>query len=499
MTRHHSIVRHFGERQRERLMSLFRALGTHNIHEREAARGHIDALLREHGKTWGDLIELLGGNPAVIDADIACNIAALGAGDVDTRDDARRTIDDLLACHRQNWNDLADALSDSAPAAWATNPGRGDPPRVNPLALVHHLLGEYVALQPHEYVAVALWVLHTHVFDRFMVTPRLALRSPVADCGKTTLLDILARLVARPEKFDAITTAALFRLIDQGRPTLLIDEADNLGLALQPNGRLRAVFNSGHRQGGTIAISERSATRKYTTFAPLALALPDMRGLPRTLNSRSISLALERSQRKLKRFDALHPDFALDAAYDHILLWRRDVELNPDPELPAGLRNRFADNWRPLIAIADSLGWGEQAREAMIAFAREHQDADAKILLLSDIRRVFDAHNVNRIASKVLLAALHVLDEAEWCEFRGTRGDQQPHKLKDTELANMLRDFAIRPRSIWPSHRTPTTKATKGYRRAWFEDAWRRYCGDDGTASHTNNIRSSRAAGDGTA
>jgi hypothetical protein len=43
-----------------------------------------------------------------------------------------------------------------------------------------------------------------------------------------------------------------------------------------------------------------------------------------------------------------------------VLLWRRDVELKSDPDMP--LRNRMADNWRPLISIADTLGWGEQAR-----------------------------------------------------------------------------------------------------------------------------------------
>jgi hypothetical protein len=127
--------------------------------------------------------------------------------------------------------------------------------------LVHHLLGEYVGLrEQHEYVTVALWVLHTYVFNRFMVTPRLALRSPVAACGKSTLMDILARLTARPAKFDSITTAVIYRLIDETHPTLLIDEADNLGLVLQPNGKLRAVFNSGHHNGGTVAICERGAT-----------------------------------------------------------------------------------------------------------------------------------------------------------------------------------------------------------------------------------------------
>ena len=305
-------------------------------------------------------------------------------------------------------------------------------------------------------------VAHSHIYDSFMVTPRLALRSPVADCGKTTLLDVLARLTARPAKFDAITTAAIYRLIDETHPTLLIDEADNLNLALQPNGRLRAVFNSGHRNGGTVAISERGTPRKFSTFAPLALALPEMRGLPRTLNSRAISITMERSQRTLRRFDVNHPDPALDAAYLQIFLWRREVQLNPAPEMPAGIGNRFADNWRPLISIADSLGWGEKAREAMMVFASEYQDADAKILLLTDIRKVFDACGLDRLPSRNMLDALNALDGCEWSEFSGARGDQQPHKLRNSELASMLREFRIRTHTIWPPNRTANSKSARG-------------------------------------
>jgi hypothetical protein len=350
-------------------------------------------------------------------------------------------------------------------------------------------------MKPHEYVAVALWALHTHIYDRFMVTPRLALRSPVADFGKTTLLDILSRLTARPAKFDAITTAALYRLIDQTHPTLLIDEADNFGLALQPNGRLRAVFNSGHRSGGTVAISERGSVHKFATFSPLALALPEMRGLPRTLDSRCITITMKRSRHQLRRFDVNQPDHALDAAYQQILLWRREVELNSAPELPTALRNRFADNWRPLISIADCLGWGDRAREALVIFAREYHDADVKILLLGDIRKVFDMRRVDCLPTKTLLEALYDVDEAEWSEFCGVRGDQPPHKLKETELARMLRDFAIGSRTIWPPNRTSKNKSFKGYRRSQFEETWVQYCADDGTASHGSNIKSLRRVG----
>ena len=492
-----AIQRRFGDRERVRLGKLFRQIGTDNVHESEAARSRIDSLLREFGKTWADLIQLLGGTAVNIDADLARNIAALRSSDLDVRAEARRSIADLLARHRKNWNDLADVLCASSSAAWASKAAADDPKSVNPLDLVHYLLEQYVALEPHQYVAVSLWALHTHVFDRFMVTPRLALCSPVADCGKTTLIDILSRLTARAEKFDAITTAALYRLIDETHPTLLIDEADNLGIGLRLNGRLRAVFNSGHRNGGTLAISERGMSRKFSTFSPMASALPEMRGLPRTLNSRSISIRMERSQRKLERFDANHPDPALDAAYLQIFLWRQGVELNPDPEMPARMRNRLRDNWRPLISIADALGWGERARETMLKFAREFQDADAKILLLTDIRKVFDDCGLDRLSSEALLHALRAL-EAEWCEFRGARGDQQPHKIRATELATMLRDFAIRPHSIWPPNRTSETKSSKGYRRSQFEEAWARYCSDDDTPSGTSNITRLRVASDGT-
>ncbi|MHC2661695.1 DUF3631 domain-containing protein [Bradyrhizobium diazoefficiens] len=492
-----SLQRLFDLHARARLRKLFAALGTDNAHESATARERIDALLREHGRHWSDVIELLGGDVDVLLDDLVRDIAGLGAADPAARARARRAIDDLLVRERKTWNDLVAALSGSH-EAWACKPQQPDPDRVNPLALILHLLGDYVALAPHQLVAVSLWALHTFVYAQFAVTPRLVLRSPTAGAGKTVLLDLLSTLVPKPEKFDAITTAALIRTIDQMHPTVLIDEADNMNIALQPNGRLRAIFNSGHRQGGTDAISERGTVRKFSTFAPLALALPEMvHGLPRTLNSRSITIGMERSPRQLKRYDPVAPNPALTAAYLQAYLWAHDpaLELNRDPEMPV-MGNRFADNWRPLIAIADALGYGEEARDAMMIFAREFRDADVKIILLADIRRIFDAQGGDRLPSAVLLAALHGLDDAEWQEFQGARGEQQPHKLRAGELAGMLRDFGIKSRTIWPHDRTAESKSSKGYLAVQFEDAWRRYCGDagGGTAAQSNVVKITRAA-----
>src|SRR5215831_2130859 len=494
-----NLQRQFDDKKREQLAKLFRALGTDNPHEAEAARGRIDSLLREYGKSWNEVIELLGG--AAIRADLARDITALGSSDPDERVKARRNILDLLARHRKSWNDLVNVLCAASHEAWACDPLGDDPPRVNPLALVDYLLREYLELREHEYVALALWVLHSHVYEQFEHTPRLVLRSPIHGCGKTTLLKVLAKLTARGKRFDWITTADLVRRIDETHLTALLDEVHNLGLELRGNGRLRAVFNSGHAQGGTGSLREDRESREYSTFAPLGLALPiAFGGLPDELNSRSITIALERyaGGRKLKRFDSKHPDAALDAAYAQILLWRREVELDPDPEMPVGLGiNRIADNWRPLLSIADALGWGKRARAAMVIFAREQWDADLRAALLSDIRKAFATRGVDWLWTKTLLEALHDLDGAGWSHFCGVDHNKQPHALTDGDLALMLKPFRIGPRTIWPKNRTPESSSSKGYRRAQFEDAWRAYCAEDGTASHTSNIRSLRGAGGG--
>ena len=89
-----TIARRFGDRERERLIKLFRALGTDNAHEAEAARSRIDSLLREFGNTWADLIQLLGGT---IHPDLAHDIVALGSRNPDERSTARCNIAELLA------------------------------------------------------------------------------------------------------------------------------------------------------------------------------------------------------------------------------------------------------------------------------------------------------------------------------------------------------------------------------------------------------------------
>jgi hypothetical protein len=89
------------------------------------------------------------------------------------------------------------------------------------------LIRRHVVLNNHQGRAIALWVVHTHTFRLFEISPRLKLQSPEPGCGKTTLLDILRCTVQNPLLTAHATAAAVFCAIADDPPTLLMDEADN--------------------------------------------------------------------------------------------------------------------------------------------------------------------------------------------------------------------------------------------------------------------------------
>ena len=105
-------------------------------------------------------------------------------------------------------------------------------------------LKRYVIMDEQARYSAALWIVHTYLLDAFMISPRLAVRSPMKRCGKTTLLDVLGCLVMKALPTANVSAAAVFRVVEGYRPCLLVDEADTF---LAESDDLRGVLNSGHR------------------------------------------------------------------------------------------------------------------------------------------------------------------------------------------------------------------------------------------------------------
>jgi hypothetical protein len=215
----------------------------------------------------------------------------------------------------------------------------------------------YVVLASVEADTVALWVLGVHAFDAWIIFPRLFVTAPEKRCGKTTLLDVLSRLVPRPLTVSSITPAALFRTIEAARPTLLLDEADTY---VRDNKDLRSMINDGHRRDGTVVrtVGDNHDPRRFSVWAPIALAA--IGRLHGTNEDRAIAIRLHR-RRSDEPVQPLRLDRTseLDAMARKMARWARDhmpALAMADPLMPDGIYNRAADNWRPLLTIADAAG-----------------------------------------------------------------------------------------------------------------------------------------------
>jgi hypothetical protein len=144
------------------------------------------------------------------------------------------------------------------------------------------------------------------------------------------------------------------------------------------------------------ATLDLAALRKFPTYVPLAVAAIGLMPLP--LLHRAIVINMQRAGGlALVRLDERSATFP--ATRVEIRKWAEICKLAPDPDMPPTLRNRAADNWRVLVAIADNLGHGEAARAAAVVLYANRPDEDAGVVLLTDIRNIFGRLAVDRISS----------------------------------------------------------------------------------------------------
>src|SRR5262245_1177934 len=117
--------------------------------------------------------------------------------------------------------------------------------------------------------------------------------------------------------------------------------------------------------------------------------------------------------RQLEKFDLRRPDIAaiFAAAREQIERWAATCTLSLDPEMPSELHLRHHDNWRPLLAIADSLGHGEAARAVAIELCGGREGDNSAVRALTGIRTAFEMQNTDRFLSAVLVEELIALDD----------------------------------------------------------------------------------------
>ena len=312
-------------------------------------------------------------------------------------------------------------------------------------------------------VTVALWVLHTWRVSESTISPRLAITSPTKGCGKTTVLRFLNKVVRRPKRAGSISPAALFRVVEQFQPTILLDETEKY---IEQGSDLHALLNEGHCKGATVirVLGEKLKLREFAIFGAVAFARNGH--LPDDLEQRSIVIEMQRRRRN-EELAELREDrcASLENIARMCARWAEDVDTDGyDPDM-GGLINRTADNWRPLFVIADAIGsdWPMRIREAAAALAPRESESTGTVLL-ADIKATFDDKDVDRLASVEICQALKAMEGRPWADWKVGQ------EITPNQLARLLKPFGVMPDSVRVGRRTP-----KGYYRSQFDELWQRY------------------------
>lgn len=392
-----------------------------------------------------------------------------------------RAHESFNSLYQQSGADPLRTLVDTASVPKSATHANGTPTDVAPWPLdspdttqlvlaVEKLTHRFSVLTEVQGLVVALWVLVSHVMDLMPFSPILGLFSPTKGCGKTTLLGVLEHLVHRPVVAANMSAAYLYHMIERYMPTMLIDEGDTF---LRKGSDLTGIINSGHTQiSGYVGKMSGGQPKTHPAFCGKVLA---MIGQPAdTTYSRCLPIHLRRKLPDEIVDPLYHADMAEFAQLkSKIVRWAIDqraaIEKARPPRLKVPL-SRMADNWVPLLMVA-LVGGEELLKRATAAGERLAAEAGDQLSdvehLLRDIKAILDSTGRAWIWTHELLIALCQDEDKPWRYCNGGR------PLSSRTLGDMLAPFGITSKDIREGE-----VVKKGYRRAFFEDAFARYVND---------------------
>ena len=330
---------------------------------------------------------------------------------------------------------------------------------------LYSLVHEHMAIDEPLKVAFVLWVIFTYLTDISDFAPIAWITAPERQCGKSTLLGLFERVVNKPMAFNNITQAVLYRVMEQFKPTLLIDEIDT---SLKDKNELLGIVNAGYSRHASnvprMNQDKGGIVEKFDVFgAKVFSGIGEMKG---TFASRAIRFELRRKTNsdKVKRFNKRTlPHETTNEIQSKVKRWagdnRQAVQAVQTPLLQ--INDRDFDNWEILLQIATVLGVYDKALQACLTICNRKDEPSLNEMLLSDIRDIF---NVERMSSTDLLEKLNFDSEKCW----QTLNNGSP--LTSHQLAKKLKGFGIVSKNM-----RINSIQVKGFDKADFVKTWAQY------------------------
>jgi len=319
--------------------------------------------------------------------------------------------------------------------------------------------------------AVVLWTAHTHVYEAFDTTPRLSVFSVEPGSGKTMVLNLIEGTSKKGMSASStITAAVLWRLFENYKPTLIIDEVDTIfgrNGSSSSHQTVRGVINAGHTRGGAVPRAVGSTDVKFfSVFGPMALG--GLGKVPETIETRSVPIPMvkrKEGSRRVKPFRLRTAGERMNAVKGKLEAWSGIAFpklLIAETELP--FPDRRADVWEPLVAIGNLAGgdWQSRAWKACKAITDEQakkQKTATGVQLLGDCRTVIGTRE--NMFTAELLTGLKGLPDTVWTD------------LESRKLWAWLAEFDVTSTTIRRGD-----QVAKGVRASAFAAAWKLYLPD---------------------
>ena len=333
-------------------------------------------------------------------------------------------------------------------------------------------LRRYVVVQDDVAIAITLWILFSWVHEVAVHSPLLIATSAETDSGKSTLLGVLSFLVPRAYFAVELTGTNIYHIVDLKKPTLLIDEADQL---FRRKAALAEIVNAGWTRGSArIPRMVHGVIHEFDAFCPKVIGMLGL-NLPSATANRAIVCMLwpKLPSEQVADFRRVDDD-DFTTLRRKLMRWAADNAVllkDANPVVPPGFSNRVTANWCLLLAIADVAGglWPEWARAAAVKLSHQRHQPSERLRLLAALHPLLATRE--QITSAELVELLIADPDGEWAEFRG-RGP-----ITQRQVAALLAGFEIFPVVLHPTKQASLSR--RGYRRSQFGDLFARFLPND--------------------
>jgi hypothetical protein len=384
-----------------------------------------------------------------------------------------------------------------------------DEPWDGPAPELSHILDSAAAVMPQFLVApptyydvIALWSAASYLVQSeeiaLPIMPQLAFQSAGPESGKSTALEITATLAFRGRLRSSYTASTVFRRIHEKQESLCLVDVHTL--LVDPRSDLHQIVKACHRRAEAFVdrTEEDSGRGRYIKAFRCwaALAWASIGPLFEEMQGRAIVLPLRPALREESRaLDHSSPGRCrtLIDCRRQFAAWAPTITTPLDPAIPEPLYSRIADNWRPLVAIAEMAGgdWPERVLAAIDELRRVEHRPSLMTRLLTAICEAFDdqaraqaglanphltpeellavrASPDTRLAYDELLEALNNNEESGLDEANHGR------RITLHWLRDHFRDLTIHSRDWWEGPKR-ARKHRSGYYRHQFDDTFARY------------------------